>query len=320
MFNYGGEFGINRAVPSCSFADSGAFRSLWTLIPMDKPADRKPGEVFGGARKDGKTRTMAEKVVEHLEKGYSVVVLDVPAGSRTYRLVDGKLHVNNGRNAERVSAYPDLKTLATHYPGNRYELLPIPEPAKKELAAEQIVEHLEHGGIVRVGVFDYRLHEGEMQLRYNDKADVFEPSRVFITVANFASNTDVLTNGCLLPKPPTRLEVTEHLRKGGGVQWRDGKPGVWTAFAGLLLWTPKGSTKALLSHHNCNGHWFGDFTDDEISHLELLLIEKPETVTKAAQEQASSQESNRAEQARALLDCLALMGKLMPWSTLGTLH
>jgi len=184
-----------------TFCDEGVYRSLWTLIPMDEPANKKPREAYGGARKEGKT--LAEE--------------------------------------------------------------------------ENVIRHLKDGGIVRRAMLDCCLRDGAILARYFHKVDPFD--ELHSNLESFTSSAAVNQRSVLLPKPPTRLEVTEHLRKGGKVQWRDGKPGVWTAFAGVLLWTPQGSKKALLSHHNCNGHWFGDFTDDEISYLELVAMEKPQNPT-----------------------------------------
>jgi hypothetical protein len=261
-----------------TFCDEGVYRSLWTLIPMDEPANKKPREAYGGARKEGKTLAEAEKIVQHLKGGGTV---NTPcariAGGMDYEWVDGRLV------CRQSDARPKTKTNDSGYGADiarfakdcvdhlRYTL--VPAPTKKGPTAEDIIKHLKDGGIVQVGNWDYRFRDGQMEHRSRNVVGVFDGVSRGIT--QFAASDLTLRRAILLPPPPTRVEVVEHLRKGGKVQWRDGKPGAWTAFAGVLLWTPKGLKKALLSRHNCNGHWFADFTDDEISYLELVAMEKP---------------------------------------------
>lgn len=79
----------------------------------------------------------------------------------------------------------------------------------------------------------------------------------------------------LLPEPSTRLQVIEHLSKGGRVRWTGGVPGHWKVRYDTLYWLPCGAKRAVVSKHNCDGHWFASFEDWEIEHLELLSKEPP---------------------------------------------
>lgn len=264
-----------------TFCDEGVYRSLWTLIPMDEPANKKPREAYGGARKEGKTLAEAETIIQHLKDG-GIVRLSCRGlgGSMDYSQVDSRLVYRLTDAPETATGDSDYGTHIARFAKDcvdhlRYTL--VPAPTKKGPTAEDIIKHLKDGGIVRRAALESCLRDGEIWARWFHKVDRFD--EVGMSLETFVSNASCNRGSVLLPKPPTRLEVTEHLRQGGKVQWRDGKPGVWTAFAGVLLWTPKGSTKTLLSHHNCNGHWFGDFTDDEISYLELVAMEKPQNPT-----------------------------------------
>lgn len=260
-----------------TFCDEGVYRSLWTLIPMDEPANKKPREAYGGARKEGKTLAEAETIIQHLKDG-GIVRLSCRGlgGSVDYSQVGSRLVYRLTDAPETATGDSDYGTHIARFANdciNGFSYTLVPAPTKKGPTAEDIIKHLKDGGIVRRAAIESCLRDGEIWARWFHKVDRFD--EVGMSLEAFVSNASRNRGSVLLPKPPTRLEVTEHLHQGGKVQWRDGKPGVWTAFAGVLLWTPKGSTKTLLSHHNCNGHWFGDFTDDEISYLELVAMEKP---------------------------------------------
>lgn len=264
-----------------TFCDEGVYRSLWTLIPMDEPANKKPREAYGGARKEGKTLAEAETIIQHLKGGGIVrVSCAIVAGSMDYRWVDGRLVCRQTGAPETMTDDSSYGTNIARFANDcvdSFGYTLVSAPTKKEPTAEDIIKHLKDGGIVRRAMLDCCLRDGAIWARYFHKVDPFD--ELHSNLESFTSSAAVNQRSVLLPKPPTRLEVTEHLRKGGKVQWRDGKPGVWTACAGVLLWTPQGLKKALLSHHNCNGHWFADFTDDEISYLELVAMEKPQNPT-----------------------------------------
>lgn len=281
----------------------------YTLLPMDKPKT----ETTLQPCKMGKTRAEQQQVIEHLKKGGSVKLVKY---NTAYRLVDGKLRfrdLDEPEEGEQKSSYAGVADFSFGEP-ERYELLPIPEPepTDKPRTIEDVIAHWRKGGRIRFSDNAEYWLEGD-RVMWAGCATDYRPVESVLSLSdenkgNWFYLDDLATVEFLPvpePAPPTRVEVIEHLRAGGKVQWKDGIPGVWTAFAGILLWTPQGGNKPLFSHHNCNGHWFADFADDEISYLELLPIEKPETATKATQEQVNSWE-------RALLDWLRVPASSCP--------